>query len=305
MMQRREFLTVLGHTGLAALTAPLGALAQAPAMLQRRIPASGEGLSALGLGTWRSFDVFDEHYHRPERVRVLQRFFALGGALVDSSPMYGSSEKMLGYALEQIGGSPKLFAASKVWTYGRRRGLAQMEQSRQFWGIPRFDLMQVHNLLDWETHLPSLRAWKDEGRLRYIGLTTSHGRRHQELERLLKKERVDFVQFTYNLLDREAEQRLLPLAAERGIAVIINRPFQGGWLFERVRGKALPPWAAEFDCRHWSQFFLKFILAHPAVSCAIPATSKLAHLEQNMGAGLGRLPDARTRRRMISHLEAI
>ncbi len=221
--------------------------------------------------------------------------------MVDSSPMYNSSESVVGALLPQLSARPRLFAASKVWIPGQRIGTVQMEDSRKLWGIARFDLMQVHNLLVWEGHLETLRDWKSRGRVRYIGVTTSHGRRHAELERIMRNEPLDFVQFTYNLADRSAEARLLPLARERGIAVILNRPLDGGNLFDRARGHSLPAWAAEFDCRNWAQFFLKFVVSHPAVTCAIPATSQVAHMVENMGAGTGRLPDAATRNRMAVH----
>ena len=198
-----------------------------------------------------------------------------------------------------------LFAATKVWIYGQWLGVRQMETARELWGVPRFDLMQIHNMLDWKSHLETLKAWKAGGRIRYIGITTSHGRRHEEMERALAKEPFDFVQFTYNLADREVEQRLLPLAAERGIAVIINRPFRGGSLFGKVRGKPLPAWAQEFGCTNWAQFFLKFIVSHPAVTCVIPATSRVTHMLENMGAGFGLLPDAATRQRMLAYFEKL
>jgi diketogulonate reductase-like aldo/keto reductase len=232
---------------------------------------------------------------------VLETFFAQGGALIDSSPMYGTAEAVLGELLERVEGHERLFSATKVWTPGQRMGERQMERSRELWRLPRFDLMQVHNLLDWEAHLETLQAWKAEGRIRHIGITTSHGRRHEDMEGIMKTIPLDFVQFTYNVLDREAERRLLPLAQERGLAVIINRPFRGGSLFGRVRNRPLPGWAAEIDCQNWAQVYLKFIVSHPAVTCAIPATSKVEHMRQNMGAGYGRLPDAQMRQRMIEH----
>ena len=218
-----------------------------------------------------------------------------------TSPMYGSSESVVGDLLPRLNRTPSLFAATKVWIPGQRLGTVQMEDSRKLWGVARFDLMQVHNLLDWEGHLETLKEWKARGRLRYIGVTTSHGRRHDELERIMRREPLDFVQFTYNLADRSAEQRLLPLARERRMAVILNRPLDGGSLFDRTRGHPLPAWATEFDCSNWSQVFLKFVGSHPAVTCAIPATSQFAHMVQNMGASTGRLPDTAMRNRMAVH----
>lgn len=255
------------------------------------------------MGSWLTFDVGDNPTSRASRCQVLGNFIRHGGRLIDSSPMYGSSEEVIGDCLKALEAPGQPFAATKVWTVGRKEGIAQMERSRRLWGIPRFDLMQIHNMLDWEVQLETLQAMKAAGRIRYIGITTSHGRRHRELEQAMNHERFDFVQFTYNVFDREAEQRLLPLAAERGIAVIINRPFQGGQLFNRVWKRPLPRWAAEFDCNNWPQLFLKFVISHPAVTCAIPATSNPDHMTENMGALYGRLPDADLRRRITAYLE--
>jgi len=269
-------------------------------LITRPIPTSGERLPVIGMGSWLTFDVALDSLDLQRRCEVLQTFFNRGGALVDSSPMYGGSEAVIGECLAHLHGASARFAATKVWTWGRRFGIDQMEHSRRLWGVKRFDLMQIHNMLDWETHLETLKAMKAEGKIRYIGITTSHGRRHRELERVMRREEAfDFVQFTYNMIDREAEQRLLPLAAERDLAVIINRPFQGGNLFNRVQGKLLPAWSKEIGCSTWSQFMLKFIVSHPAVTCAIPATSKVAHMEENMGAAYGSLADAAMRQRMI------
>ena len=213
--------------------------------------------------------------------------------------MYGSSEEVIGRCLKNMTRKDALFAATKVWTMSKWLGVRQMNNSEELWGTKRFDLMQIHNLLDWQTHMDTLKEWKAAGRVRYIGMTTSHGRRHDELEEIMSREPIQFVQFTYNLLDREAEKRLLPAAAERGLAVIINRPFQTGELFGRCAGKPLPAWAGEIDCANWAQFFLKFVVSHPAVTCAIPATSKIEHIRENMGALTGRMPDAVLRERMI------
>ncbi len=299
-MHRRGFLAAL-----AALAAWPSAQAQPGAPLTRRIPASGEPIPVIGMGTWITFNVGVDARARARLQEVLRQFFAHGGRLIDSSPMYGSAEEVLGALLPQTPGSERLFSATKVWTPGRWLGIRQMENSQRLWGVPRFDLMQVHNLVDWEAHLDTLRAWKQEGRVRYIGVTTSHGRRHAELERAMMTGVFDFVQFTYNMADREAERRLLPLAAERGIAVLANRPFDGGDLFGRVRGRPLPAFAPEIDCQNWAQFFLKFVVSHPAVTCAIPATSNPAHMLENMGAGFGRLPDAAMRRQMIETFAAL
>ncbi len=298
--QRRLFLQWLAGLGAAVTLGP-GLAAPGQVAIKKAIPASGEKIPVIGMGSWLTFDVGDDAAARATRVQVLQAFFDRGGALIDSSPMYGSAQEVIGHGLRQIKNKSTLFAATKVWIYGQWLGIKQMEAARELWGVARFDLMQIHNMLDWQGHLETLKAWKAEGRIRYIGITTSHGRRHEELERALAKEPFDFAQFTYNLADRDVEQRLLPLAAERGIAVMINRPFDGGALFGPVRGKPLPAWATEFDCTNWAQFFLKFIVSHPAVTCAIPATSQVAHMIENMGAGFGRLPDAATRRRMFAH----
>jgi diketogulonate reductase-like aldo/keto reductase len=295
----------------AALTAAcwLRPVAGAGAAIHTRpIPGSGEHISAIGMGTWQTFDVGGDRFLVADRCRVLQTFLQLGGGMVDSSPMYGSSEQVIGECLARLGNDDdigRLFSATKVWTPGQWLGKRQMERSRQLWGLPRFDLMQIHNMLDWEDHLETLKAWKAEGRIRYIGITTSHGRRHEALAAALQREAFDFVQFSYNLLDREAERGLLPLAAERGVAVIVNRPFQHGGLFRHVRGKPLPDWAAEIDCANWAQFFLKFIISHPAVTCAIPATRRVDHMRENMGALHGRLPDAAMRWRMVTYLESL
>lgn len=256
------------------------------------------------MGSWVTFNVGDDPRARAARSEVLRVFFEHGGRLIDSSPMYGSSEEVIGDCLARIGRTESTFSASKVWTRGRDYGIRQMEDSRRLWGIDRFDLMQVHNLLDWQVHLETLKAWKADGRVRYIGVTTSHGRRHDLLRRVMESELLDFVQFTYNIVDREAERHLLPLAAERRIAVIINRPFQGGALFTRLAGQPLPGWAGEIGCGNWAQFLLKFIVSHPAVTCAIPATSRPDHMQQNMGAAYGRLPDPAMRQRMVRYFAA-
>jgi diketogulonate reductase-like aldo/keto reductase len=300
-MNRREFVGQLSVLSAAPL------VAQSPdgGRATRAIPSSGERLPVIGMGTWLTFNAGRSAAAHRRLLPVLQAFFDRGGRLIDSSPMYNSSEYVVGQLLPLTRSRTVPFAATKVWIYGRRLGIAQMEESRKLWGVSRFDLMQVHNLLDWEGHLVTLREWKAAGRLRYIGVTTSHGRRHDELERIMRRERLDFVQLTYNLADRSAETRLLPLAADRGIAVILNRPLDGGDLFNRVRGKPLPDWADELGCRNWAQFFLRFVVSHPAVTCAIPATSQVAHMIENMGAGDGNLPDASARRRMAEHFDRL
>lgn len=257
------------------------------------------------MGSWITFDVGDDKEARAERVKVLQAFFDAGGAVVDSSPMYMSAQEVIGHCLAQIANKDGLFAATKVWTPGKELGIGQMRGSQNLWGVDRFDLLQIHNMLDWETHLETLLDWKQQGRVRYIGTTTSHGRRHDEMEDVMKSQPFDFVQFTYNILDREAEERLLPLAAERNLAVIVNRPFRRGDLIERFAGKPLPEWAAEIGCTGWPQFLLKFAVSHPAVTCAIPATSRADHMRENMGAAAGAMPDAAVRARMIDYVESL
>jgi diketogulonate reductase-like aldo/keto reductase len=283
----------------AAAAGPASAGAAAP-MLQRPIPSSGEAIPAIGLGTWRTFDVGGSPAERAPLEEVLQRFVALGGQVVDSSPMYGAAESVLGDLGAALAVTDRLFLATKVWTSGREAGIAQMEQSFQRLRVRRLDLMQVHNLLDWRTHLRALRAWKQAGRIRYLGVTHYTASAYDELERVLRSEPLDFVQVNYSLGEREAERRILPLARERGIAVLVNRPFSEGGLFRRVRGQALPAWAAEVGCASWAQIFLKWILAHPAVTCVIPATSRPQHVLDNMTAGTGALPDAATRDRMAA-----
>lgn len=305
MLKRRTFLRQLSGLGAALLLKPWAAIAAGREAITKAIPATGERLPVIGMGSWITFDIGSNSYERAVRAKVMQAFFDNGGALIDSSPMYGSSEEVIGESLKTIRNKDKLFAATKVWILGKKSGIRQMETSQQLWGVKRFDLMQIHNMLDWETHWETLKEWKAAGRVRYVGITTSHGRRHEDLEKAMAKTPFDFVQFTYNLEDRAVERRLLPLAAERGMAVLINRPFDGGSLFRRVRGKPLPPWAVEFDCRNWAQYFLKFIVSHPAVTCAIPATSRVDHMVENMSAGFGRLPDATMRRRVVEYFERL
>ncbi|MBI2462039.1 MAG: aldo/keto reductase [Candidatus Rokubacteria bacterium] len=285
----------------AGLAGSRGARARAAAaLLQRPVPSTGETIPAVGLGTWRTFDVDAAPAEREPLREVLRRFAALGGRVVDSSPMYGAAEAVVGDLATDLGLHPSLFLATKVWTTGREAGVAQMERSLQRLRTRRLDLMQVHNLVDWQTHLRTLREWKQDGRIRYLGVTHYTAGAYGELERVMRSEPLDFVQLNYSLGEREAERRLLPLARDRGIAVLVNRPFAAGGLFGRVRGQPLPPWAADFDCESWAQFFLKWILAHPAVTCVIPATSRPEHLTDNMRAGQGALPDAATRERMVA-----
>lgn len=280
--------------------------AQAPTLLKRPIPRSGEMLPAVGVGTWQTFDVGPKAPERAELKEVLRLLVEGGGSVVDSSPMYGKAEGVVGDLSAEAGLRDRLFFATKVWTSGRDSGIRQMEDSfRLMRAGNRMELMQVHNLLDLETHSRTLRDWKKAGRLRYIGITHYHEGAHADLERIVKTRDWDFVQFNYSMAEREAEARLLPACAESGTAVIVNRPFSQGGLFPKVKGKPLPPWAAEFDCASWAQFFLKFLLSHPAVTCVIPGTRRVAHLKDNLGAGMGRLPDAAMRRKMAEYLDRL
>jgi diketogulonate reductase-like aldo/keto reductase len=308
-LTRRDALRLLGAAGVIAAVRParcqIASSGPSP-ILTRPIPSSGERLPLVGLGSWVTFNVGDDIPARDSCAEVMRAFFRRGGRLIDSSPMYGSSQETIGYALKKLGQAPPLFAADKVWTSAGEEGSAkQIEESRRHWGVRRFDLLQVHNLVSWEEHLPRLFAMKASGRLRYVGVTTSEGRRHAEIERILRTRPIDFVQVTYNVLDREVERSILPLARERGIGVIVNRPFRRGELIQRVARSPLPPWAAEIDCTSWAQVLLKFIVSHPAVTCAIPATSRVDHVLENVGASYGRLPDEAFRGRIVSHIERL
>lgn len=289
-----------GALALPALPRNLSALPNA--VIKRTIPGNGEALAVMGIGT---YDTFSHAAPRQQLGAVLQAFFDHGGQLIDSSPMYGPAEGLVGELLKTTTNASALFAATKVWTDGREAGIRQMAESMRLMGVERMDLMQVHNLRDWRTHLKTLKEMKEQGQIRHLGITTSHGRFHEELEAIMKKESLDFVQLSYSIANRGAEERLLPLAADRGVATLINRPYQGGGLFRRVKGKPLPAWAGEIDCATWGQFFLKFIVGHPAVTCVIPATSKIKHLVDNMTGGKGRAPNAAMRQRMVSHLESL
>ena len=272
--------------------------------LSKRIPATGESVPAVGIGSWITFNVGDDPLLRSECRAVMAAFFEAGGGIVDSSPMYGSSQEVIGDALKRLGRPPGLFSADKVWTRAAR-GPAQIAETRRRWGVPRFDLLQVHNLIDWEANLDTLAAMKEAGTLRYVGVTTSHGRRHRELAEIMGRRPPDFVQLTYNVVDREAERRLLPLALERGIAVICNRPFQRGRLPDRLAGRPLPGWASEIGVSTWPQYLLKFIVSHPAVTAAIPATRRVDHVRENKSAEFGPMPDAAMRRRMAAHVQSV
>lgn len=312
-INRRDALRLIG-TGLGSLAAAIscsprgdtsgtneaGAGPTLPntAMLTKRIPSSGEMIPVIGLGTWQTFDVGASPAERQPLEEVLGAFSSLGGRLIDSSPMYGNSEEVAGDISARLGLRQKLFVATKVWTRGAQAGINQMEDSMRKLRADPVDLMQVHNLVDVGTHLKTLAEWKRKGRVRYVGVTHYTASGHDAVAEILSSQAVDFVQINYSVGEREAEQRLLPLALERGVAVIANRPFAGGELFGRLRSKRLPAWAAEIDCESWAQLLLKFVISHPAITCAIPATSKVTHLRDNMKAGHGQLPDKELRMRI-------
>lgn len=276
-----------------------------PTPIQRPIPSSGELLPVLGMGTSRTFDTAGDAASITKLTEVMLAFFSGAGSVIDSSPMYGRAETRVGDVLRNMTQAPKLFAATKVWTTGRDQGIAQMQESARRMNVERFDLIAVHNLQDWQTHLETLKAWKEQGKVRYIGITTSHGRNHKEFLQVMRSEPIDFAQFSYNIEDRTAEQQLLPVAAEHGIATMINRPFQRGALFSKSRASQLPELAGELDCNSWGQFYLKFILGHPAVTCIIPATAKVNHMVDNMQANFGPVPDARQRTEMLRIFEQL
>ena len=315
-MTRREAAKVIGGTA-AALVSPImrHGKGESSAMLTRIIPSSGEKLPVIGLGTWRAFDVDLSADVRRQLEDVLSMFVKHGGRVIDSSPMYGRAEKVIGELTSAPGIRDKLatanpsggglFLATKVWTRGKQSGIESMERSMSLLHTNRIDLMQVHNLVDLSTQLATLEEWKKQGRIRYTGITHYESGALSEIEKLIRSRKFDFLQINHSLMEPEAEQRVLALAQERGVAVIANRPFGAGDLFSKVRSKPLPAWAAEFDCRSWAQFFLKWIVANPAITCAIPATDKPRHLEDNMQAGMGAFPDAKQRRRMMEFVSSL
>lgn len=285
---------------------PAPTMAQAPAEqpIARKIPSTGEPLPVIGLGTWQTFDVGADQVERGTLAEVL-KIFSSTGKVVDSSPMYGSSESVAGDLMAELKLRERLFVATKVWTSGREAGIRQMEESFRKLRVQRMDLMQVHNLVDVATHTKTLQAWKKEGRVRYIGITHYTASAYAEVERAMKAAPYDFLQINYSLGEREAGRRILPLAAEKGMAVIVNRPFAEGLLFRKVKNKPLPPWARDLGISTWAQYFLKWIVSHPAVTCAIPGTGKPEHMRDNLGGGIGPLPDAEARRKMQAHLDSL
>jgi diketogulonate reductase-like aldo/keto reductase len=305
-MTRREAAKIIGGTAAGlALPISIHAANESSTMLTRVIPSSGEKLPVIGLGTWQAFDVDFTTDNRRQLEEVLSLFVKLGGRVIDSSPMYGRAEEVIGELIAALGIREEVFLATKVWTQGKENGIKSMERSTALLRTKRVDLMQVHNLVDVQTHLATLREWKQQGRVRYLGITHHEAGAFPDVEKIMRSEKLDFLQINYSLMEREAEQRILPLAQERGVAVIVNRPFGAGDLFGKVRSKPLPGWATEFDCRSWAQFFLKWIVAHSAVTCAIPATDKPVHLEDNMQGGVGRLPAEEMRRRMVEFVSSL
>jgi diketogulonate reductase-like aldo/keto reductase len=306
IMTRREAGKVIGGTAAVIVLPIIGhAKGESSAMLTRTIPSSGEKLPVIGLGTWRAFDVDLSANVRRQLEDVLSQFVKLGGRVIDSSPMYGRAEEAIGQLSSALGIRDRLFLATKVWTEGKQSGIQSMERSMSLLRTNQIDLIQVHNLVDVNTQLATLQEWKRQGRNRYTGITHYESGALDEIETLMRSQKFDFLQINYSLLEPDAEERVLPLAQERGIAVIANRPFGAGDLFSKVRSKPLPDWATEFDCRSWAQFFLKWIVANPAITCAIPATHKPRHLEDNMQGGIGRLPDAKLRRRMAELVKSL
>ena len=304
MYTRRAALQLLaGALAVAAHRYPLAAQ-RTQSMSSRPIPRTGERLPVVGVGTWQTFDVGPNAPERAELKDVLRRLAEHGGSVIDSSPMYGEAEHVAGDLTAELGIRDRLFFATKVWTRGREAGIRQMEESLRLLRTQRMDLMQVHNLVDVETHAKTLQEWKEAGRVRYTGITHYHSGAYRDLERWVNTKQFDFVQVNFSMAEREAEDRFLPVCAETGHAVLVNRPFAGADLFNRVKGRKLPPWAADIDCTSWGQFFLKWILGYPAVTCVIPGTRRTAHVEDNVQAGMGRLPDAAMRRRMLEYLQS-
>ena len=300
---RRQFLKATTALGVASFSS-LPVSSNQFEIITKPIPSTGERIPVIGMGSWITFDIGHEPKLRDTQCRVLEKYFELGGTVLDSSPMYGYAEEVIGECLNHTG-QDKIFSATKVWSPLKKLGAGQIEDSFELWGTDKFDLFQIHNLVGFEKHLETLQELKANNRIRYLGVTTSHGRRHRDLEKIILNAPIDFVQLTYNIQDREVENRLLPAAKERGIAVIVNRPFRRGQLFDRFQHQPLPVWVKDFDCANWAQFFLKFIVSHPAVTCAIPATSQVEHVVENMGAQRGRMPDGNMRKRMLDYIKGL
>ncbi len=301
---RRHWLrSVSAGLALSAIGKPV--MSNATTRIVRTIPKSGEALPVIGLGTYDAFDIGNDANERNEAKEVLRHFVELGGTIVDSSPMYGRAETVIGDLSTELKINEKLWVATKVWTSGRESGISQMTDSLRKLRREKIELMQVHNLQDVKTHLATLRDWKKSGKIKYLGVTHYHAGAYDALEQAIRPGDMDFVQLNFSIAEREAEQRILKIAADVGTAVIVNRPYANGSIFSAVKGKPLPAWASEIDCASWGQFFLKYILGHPAVTCVIPATRNPKHLVDNMSAGLGRLPDETLRRKMAAHFAAL
>lgn len=303
-MDRLEFIKKIAlATAAGSLTSFPGLTSlKADNLITKTIPSSGVELPVIGMGTWLTFDVGTNKRLKDHRTTILEEFFARGGGLIDSSPMYGSSEAVVGYGLEQLGYPADLFSATKVWTSSTREGKAQIRRSKELWGVHTLDLEQVHNLINWQNHLETLFRMKEQGSVRHVGVTTYGGYRHGELANIMKSQPIDCIQLTYNVENRKAEERILGLAQELDIAVIANRPFGGGSLIDRMQRHPLPPWLDEVDCRNWPQLLLKFIVSHPAVHCAIPATTQVEHMKENMGACHGKLLAESDRQRLLDYI---
>jgi len=304
-VSRRKVLKSIGMLGSTALLQPVISIAETSQkmILQRSIPSTGEKIPAVGLGSWQQFDVGTGAAERNPLKAVLQEMEKLGGKMIDSSPMYGRSEQVIGELSTELKLNDRFFLATKVWTTGKQEGITQMNDSMRKMGRKKMDLMQVHNLQDWQTHLKTLKEWKEEGKVRYIGVTHYTDSAHSRLEQIVKTGNIDFVQFNYSIRSRNAEKSLLNAAKDSGVAVIINEPFDQGGLFRAVKGKQLPDWAKEYDVHSWAQYFLKYIISNPAVTCVIPGTSDVKHLTDNLGAGLGKLPDENGRKKMLEWLD--
>ena len=304
-LSRRSAIQIAALGGVGLCGNPGWALTPQQTMIRRNIPSSGEPLPVVGVGTWQTFDVPDTEEALQPLQEVLQVLYEKGGRMIDSSPMYGGSEAVVGQLTAASPGANDFFYATKVWTSGREAGIRQMESSMHKMRRERMDLMQIHNLVDWQTHVRTLKSWKEAGRIRYWGITHYTDASHAELERVIRQEKPDFAQFNYSIRSRHAENSLLETCRKQGTAVIVNQPYESGSLFRLTRGKALPDWASEYDIQSWGQFFLKFILSHPAVTCVIPGTADPKHMRDNVLAGYGKLPDAETRKRMVGFLNSI
>lgn len=306
-MNRRDFvklLSILSAAQFIPISDDLFAASKANSLITKKIPSSGEKIPVIGMGTWITFNVGSNNKLKDQRTEVLAEFFKKGGSVIDSSPMYGSSEEVLGYALKKLGKQDQVFAATKIWTSSKVEGVEQFKNSQKLWGLDKIELQQIHNLLGLGDQLELLKAEKEKGNIKYLGITTSHGRRHSDFMKLMKSEPLDFVQLTYNVEDREAEP-LLNLANEKGIAVLVNRPYDGGALITRLKKEKLPTWAMDQNLKSWAEILLKYIVSHPAVTCAVPATSQIAHMTENMGACHGELLNQAMREKIRKYIQAV